>query len=329
MALEMNVEMKWMQQLRVCIETAKENPQHLNMTCPASSVSSRLSAEAKEAEAAASESASQDLRTFELIPKSDDGKPALKGHDLFQHLVRFGRHRASSEVQHAPSPALQVEMTAQQLKLLNPTAEDYTISAIIRDAHGDGARAKLSKRKLDCLGEVHSSCAFANSPERIERLQKKLRLASSMAAINALSSREKEEKSRNASALLLGKAPAALAKLATKNWVVSSLTMEQISAVALRYFGAVLKPGKKAFLVTQLVSMIENQPETLRNAALSESSSSTSTVALHVASDNSESILQLSATVAEDIHDSYDEDGCLPVPDLPARSRMYVSDDES
>ena len=329
MALEMNDEMKWMQQLRVCIETAKENPQHLNMTCPASSVSSRLSAEAKEAEAAASESASQDLRTFELIPKGDDGKPALKGHDLFQHLVRFGRHRASSEVQHAPSPALQVEMTAQQLKLLNPTAEDYTISAIIRDAHGDGARAKLSKRKLDCLGEVHSSCAFANSPERIERLQKKLRLASSMAAINALSSREKEEKSRNASALLLGKAPAALAKLATKNWVVSSLTMEQISAVALRYFGAVLKPGKKAFLVTQLVSMIENQPETLRNAALSESSSSTSTVALHVASDNSESILQLSATVAEDIHDSDDEDGCLPVPDLPARSRMYVSDDES
>ena len=139
--------MKWMQQLRVCIETAKENPQHLNMTCPASSVSSRLSGEAKEAEAAASESASQDLRTFELIPKGDDGKPALKGYDLFQHMVRFGRQRATSNVQHAPSPALQVEISATQLRLLNPSAEDYTISAIISDAHGESARQKLPKRQ--------------------------------------------------------------------------------------------------------------------------------------------------------------------------------------
>ena len=55
----------------------------------------------------------------------------------------------------------------------------------------------------------------------------------------------------------------------------------------------------------------------------------TSTVPSHVASDNSESILQLSATMAMNVGDSDDGDGCLPVPDLPARSRMYVSNDES
>ena len=62
---------------------------------------------------------------------------------------------------------------------------------------------------------------------------------------------------------------------------------------------------------------------------LAEPMTPTSIVPLHVASDNSERILQLSATMAMNVGDSDDGDGCLPVPDLPARSRMYVSDDES
>ena len=55
----------------------------------------------------------------------------------------------------------------------------------------------------------------------------------------------------------------------------------------------------------------------------------TSTVPSHVASDNSESILQLSATMAMHVGDSDDGDGCLPDAPPHLRSRMYVSDDVS
>lgn len=152
---------------------------------------------------------------------------------------------------------------------------------------------------------------------------------SSIADINAHSNQEKEIKSRNASALLLDKAPAALEKLASKNWVLSSLTMEQISAISLRYFSVVLKPGKKASLVTQLISLMEKEPDRLRDVASSASMTSTATVPSHVGIDNSESILQLSATVAEDLGDSDDEDGFLPEAPPQQRSRMYVSDNET
>ena len=42
---------------------------------------------------------------------------------------------------------------------------------IVRDTMGDGAKHRLAKRKLGCVGDVHSSCGFANSPGRIRRLE--------------------------------------------------------------------------------------------------------------------------------------------------------------
>ena len=36
---------------------------------------------------------------------------------------------------------------------------------------GDGAQQKQAKRKLGGVGGVHSSCGFANTPDRIRRLE--------------------------------------------------------------------------------------------------------------------------------------------------------------
>ena len=84
---------------------------------------------------------------------------------LFEHFVRFDRRRASLNVPHVPSPALDVEMSEfQRNTILNPTSEDYTAGAIIRDMCGEGAKLKLAKRKLDGVGEVHSACV---SPTRL------------------------------------------------------------------------------------------------------------------------------------------------------------------
>ena len=91
---------------------------------------------------------------------------------LFEHVVRFGRRRAAPNVPHVPSPALNVEMSKfQRNTILNPTSEDCTTGAIIRDMCGEGAKQKLAKRKLDGVGEVHSACGVANAPDRIRRLQ--------------------------------------------------------------------------------------------------------------------------------------------------------------
>ena len=59
----------------------------------------------------------------------------------------------------------------QRTTILNPTYADYTTGAIIRDMCGEGAKQKLAKRKLDGVGEVHSVCSVANTPDRIRRLQ--------------------------------------------------------------------------------------------------------------------------------------------------------------
>ena len=70
-----------------------------------------------------------------------------------------------------PSPALDVEMSEiQRTTTLNPTSVDYTTGAIIRDMCGEGAKQKLAKRRLGGVGEVHSACGVANTPDRIRRL---------------------------------------------------------------------------------------------------------------------------------------------------------------
>ena len=57
----------------------------------------------------------------------------------------------------------------QHTTILNPTFEDYTTGAIIRDMCGEGAEKKLAKRKIDGVGEVHSACGVANTPDRFRR----------------------------------------------------------------------------------------------------------------------------------------------------------------
>mgnify|MGYP001276782848 FL=1 len=73
---------------------------------------------------------------------------------------------------HLPSSYLDLEISSFQRKtVLNPTAEDFSAMAIVRDTMGDGAQQKQAKRKLDGVGDVHSSCGFANTPDRIRRLE--------------------------------------------------------------------------------------------------------------------------------------------------------------
>ena len=100
------------------------------------------------------------------------GEKLLDGGDLLNHCAQFVRRRAAPGSSHLPSSYLDVETSHfQRTALLNPTAEDYSAMAIVRDTMGDGAQQKQAKRKLDGIGDVHSSCGFANTPDRIRRLE--------------------------------------------------------------------------------------------------------------------------------------------------------------
>lgn len=173
----------------------------------------------------------------------------------------------------------------QATTILNPTAEDYSAAAILRDTAGVGAKVKLARRKLDAIGLVHSSCGIANDPTRIERLKKKLKLTDTIAQISTLQAAEKQSKNSMAAATLIDKAPAALTKLKTRAPRSSSeatpamalaalidsvqhLTVDEIRALALRYFNTPLSAGLKAAQVEQLRKLITEQPRVLASLDL-------------------------------------------------------------
>ena len=163
-------------------------------------------------------------------------------------------------------------------------------------------KVKLARRKLDAIGEVHSSCGIANDPTRIERLKKKLKLTGTIAQISTLQAAEKQSKNSMAAATLIDKAPAALTKLMMMMMMmmtirtkpktraprssseatpamalaalidsVQHLTVDEIRALALRYFNTPLSAGLKAAQMEQLRKLITEQPRVLASLDLPSS----------------------------------------------------------
>ena len=54
--------------------------------------------------------------------------------------------------------------------LLDPTPIDFAMHEIASHCHGEGAKQRLSKRKIDALGNVRGASSFANDPVRLKRL---------------------------------------------------------------------------------------------------------------------------------------------------------------
>ena len=177
-----HVPMAEMQNLRVAIELALEDPSHLERGRP-ERAQVEQPAEVRAAQAKVA-SATSGLRTFELHPKAADGSPLLSGHALFDHLVKMARRSVSTGNDLKPSAALDVEYSEQQQRIINPRAVDYAMHEIAKHAHGTGAQQSLATRKLDNLGYIRADCGLANNPDRIRRLQNQLGLTQSLAAIN-------------------------------------------------------------------------------------------------------------------------------------------------
>lgn len=253
---ECNIPTKDLQNLRVCYETAKKYPEHLEMTVP-SSEAQTVAPEVVAAEAAL-KPATHDLVNFELKPKG------LKGQALFEHMSQFVRRQQKRGETLEPSAFLDVEITDDQRAILAPSERDLTCGALMADAGGQGAQKKLAKRKLDNLGDIKAHSGVQNDPERIRKLKATAELSASISEIVRLDKAEKVAKKVKMSSDLLGKGPAALAKLKSKGGDVDGLTKGEIASVALKYYGQELSLNpKKPELVASLSRLITANPGAL------------------------------------------------------------------
>jgi hypothetical protein len=241
-----------MQKLRLCVEAAEENPEHLDMGMPGQSLNALVAPELAAA-IATLPPVTAGLASFQLKP---DG---LKGNALFDHMVRFRATHGD-----ALAPSYIDNLSADHMAIINPTQEDLTVRSILRDAVGSGATKKLAQRKLNNSGAITSHCGLQNKPERIKKLKDALELTASLAEISARAKQEKAKIKAKETSGLLQSADAALQKFRNKNSDIEKLTKNEICAISFRFFGVQLKDASaKPTLALSLQGLIAAQPEVL------------------------------------------------------------------
>ena len=124
-------------------------------------------------------------------PDKGDRSRAIQGR-LFCHMSNFvasnhGWHKGGSLI---PSPYLHCEMSNDQIDLLNPTARDIQLGAILDQCTGRKATKVIAKRRIDMVtGNVNSYARILNGPGQLEKIKTYNELAASIAALQ----REKDE----------------------------------------------------------------------------------------------------------------------------------------
>jgi len=79
-----------------------------------------------------------------------------------------------------PSARLAIDVDATQKSILKPSMKDFLQKSIINCASGDGARLKLSKRKLISLSYLVGESGVQNDPKRLQRMKNQLDLTASI-----------------------------------------------------------------------------------------------------------------------------------------------------
>ena len=122
---------------------------------------------------------------------------------LYRHMTNFvamhrGWHTGGDLI---PSAHLQVEISKDQVDLLNPTPRDVQMAAIIDQCCGKKATKVIAKRRIEFIeGNVNSYARILNGPQQLERIKTFNDLASSIATLHkekdAADEKAKEEKKK-------------------------------------------------------------------------------------------------------------------------------------
>ena len=126
---QVHVALDQMHNLRVCLDLAREHPDHLERDLGAPSTQIPL-AEAVVAAKEAKTCVAAGLQTFELHP-TQGGKRILSGIPHFDHMLRLAKRSTKRDEECVPSPYLDVAITAQQRRLLDPTPQDFAMQEIM------------------------------------------------------------------------------------------------------------------------------------------------------------------------------------------------------
>ena len=105
------------------------------------------------------------------------------GDRLFQHMVRFRNMMCSKDGKLEPSKYLGLEISSEQLQILNLVEQDLRILNIFQDAMEKSSR-KLATRKLNVIGNLTGHSSIITSDENLRRVRKDYRLASTYEEIN-------------------------------------------------------------------------------------------------------------------------------------------------
>ena len=175
-----------MQSIRLGYEVAKQYPEQLDMVAPSDEDTERIETSNELAAKAQMRSATHGLASFELKPEG------MSNDDLFPHMIKFRKRMANAPSK--PSEYLNVEMTAEQQSILEPTQLDLAASRVLENASGRGAKMKVAERRLNATGEVQNFSSLTNSDERLRRLENAKILECSLAEISRLEQAEKEKK---------------------------------------------------------------------------------------------------------------------------------------
>ena len=123
------------------------------------------------------------LSVFQRIPKSPDGSLLSYGDQLFQHIVRYLNMMCNKDGKLEPSKYLGLEISSEQLQILNLAEQGLRRSNTFQDAMGKSSR-KLATRKLNVIGNLTGHSSVITSDENLRRAQEDCRLASTYEEIN-------------------------------------------------------------------------------------------------------------------------------------------------
>ena len=119
---------------------------------------------------------------------------------LFKHMCNYSAQMNwSSDVALLPSEHLDVEVSAEQKRLFNPSYKNVLQGFIMYDVKGAGAKNKVARRRLDILeGNVSSYARCLNDTKRMGALKELNELVASVATISAETDADKQRKKDDA-----------------------------------------------------------------------------------------------------------------------------------
>ena len=114
---------------------------------------------------------------------------------------------------------------------MRPKSIDSMLMEAMEDAGGQGAMAKLVKKKLETFGDVNLHCSMENGEKNLNLLRNKLRLAASISEVYRVDKYDAQAKKHTERDTNKNTSPVASTKLAEKQGDVSNITKAKIAEI--------------------------------------------------------------------------------------------------